>query len=559
MRVRRVSPAVIARIRSSVAASNEDRCLLRLPGDAVQTACAMSGARLYDRVPKPSHTETMNRHDPRYALVRRAMVLDADNLTQRVVSGASFTFLGIVLRTLITVGSMAILARLLTPADFGYLAMATVVTEFAAMLGSFGLTNILIQRRRITRLQLDTIFWAAFGTGCALALLVFGLSFAAGYLFGDAVIGSLLRVLCLNFIISALGTVSEALLTRLMRFRVIFVIRVTAGAMRSAVAVICAWRGLEIWSLVAGSLTGPFVTLVLLGCVAGYVPRWRFSMPYLRLTLKTCGGYLGNAVLFYICMNIDLFLIGKQLGANALGYYQASRSLTDEVRGRLAWPLQRVLFPALSSIQNDLSRLQHSVLRAARLLAAILCPVGLGIAAAAPEIVPVLYGEKWLPMIPVLTMLGISIAARASTALAPPLFYSRNKVTLAFRYNVAETILLVVSVVIALPYGLEVTAMAIAANSLCSVIIFWFAFRLIGLGFSDVLHVLSCPALASIAMWIAISFLRKIVPADDINIVLRLIMTVIYGAIVYCTVLIVMSRQYWHAFIELFRQIGLRK
>jgi len=519
----------------------------------------MSGAHLYDRLPEPSHTGTMNRHDPRYALVRRAMVLDADNLTQRVVSGAGLTFLGIALRTLITVGSMAILARLLTPADFGYLAMATVITEFAAMLGSFGLTNILIQRRRVTRLQLDTIFWAAFGTGCTLASLVFGLSFVAGHLFGDAIIGSLLRVLCLNFVISALGTVSEALLARLMRFHIVFVIQVTAIAIRSAVAVICAWQGLEVWSLVAGSLTGPFITVALLSCVTGYVPRWRFSVPYLRLTLKTCGGYLGNTVLFYVCMNIDLFLIGKQLGANALGYYQTSRSLTDEVRGRLAWPLQRVLFPALSSIQNDLSRLQHSVLRAARLLAAILCPIGLGIAAAAPEIVPVLYGEKWLPMVPILSMLGISSAARASTALAPPLFYVRNKVTLAFRYSVVETILLVVSVVIALPYGLEVTAMTIAANSLFSVIIFWFAFRLIGLGFSDVLHVLSCPVFASIIMWIAISFLRKIVPVDDINIVLRLLMTIIFGAVVYCTAIIGMSRQYWHSFIELFRHTGLRK
>ncbi|MDR1424011.1 MAG: lipopolysaccharide biosynthesis protein [Azoarcus sp.] len=501
----------------------------------------------------------MNRHDPRHALVRRAMVLDADNLTQRVVSGASFTFLGIALRTLITVGSMAILARLLTPADFGYLAMATVVTEFAAMLGSFGLTNILIQRRRVTRLQLDTIFWAAFGTGCALALLVFGLSFVAGRLFGDAIIGSLLRLLCLNFVISALGTVSEALLARLMRFRAIFVIQVTAIALRSTVAMICAWQGLEVWSLVAGSLTGPIVTVVLLSAVAGYVPRWRFSMSYLRFTLKTCGGYLGNTVLFYLCMNIDLFLIGKQLGANALGYYQTSRSLTDEVRGRLAWPLQRVLFPALSSLQNDLSRLRHSVLKATRLLAALLCPIGFGIAAAAPEIVPVLYGEKWLPMIPILTMLGINIAARASTALAPPLFYSQNKVTLIFRYNVIETMLLVTSVVIALPYGLEAIATAIAANSLFSVIIFWFAFRLIGLGFSDVLHVLSCPLFASITMWIAISLLRKVVPVEDVNIVLRLIMTIAYGAIVYCTVLVMMSRQYWHAFVELFRQVGRRK
>lgn len=97
----------------------------------------------------------MRRRD---TIVRRAFVLDSRQLGGRVVIGAGFKFAGIALRTLITFGSLAVLARLLEPADFGYVAMATVVTEFAALFSTFGMTNVLTQRQVINRLQIDTVF-----------------------------------------------------------------------------------------------------------------------------------------------------------------------------------------------------------------------------------------------------------------------------------------------------------------------------------------------------------------------------------------------------------------
>ena len=98
-------------------------------------------------------------------LVQRAFSPSSDNLGRRVVDSAAFTFLGIAIRTGITLGSMAILARLLTPADFGHIAMATVVTELAALFANFGFGYILIQRSKIARIQIDTMFWAALWAG----------------------------------------------------------------------------------------------------------------------------------------------------------------------------------------------------------------------------------------------------------------------------------------------------------------------------------------------------------------------------------------------------------
>ena len=493
----------------------------------------------------------MKRHHPRHLTVRQALALNSSNLGQRVVSGASFALLGIGLRTVLTIGSMSILARLLTPADFGYLAMATVVTEFAGMLGSFGFANILIQRQTVTRLQLDTTFWASFGLGGLLAACVFLLSFFTQWIFDDATTGPLLRVMCLTFVFSSLTTVHEAILARLMRFRTEFFIQITSLTLRSLVAILFAYLGHGVWSLVYASLIGVIINSLLMMTAIRYRPRLRFHFQYLQSSWKTGSSYLGNTLLYYLNMNTDLLLIGRQLGASSLGFYQNARSLTDEVRGRIAMPLQRVLFPAFSSLQTDKARLQQSVVRSARLLAALICPIGLGLAAVAQEIVPVLYGEQWLPMIPILSMLGISAALRGSTATASSLFNAQDKVALAFRYNIIATVLLLISILLGLPHGLNAVAIAVAANSLFSVFVFRIALGLIGLDSRHVAHILARPLIASLVMWAGIAYLRNLPFFSSSFLALRLGLLIISGAFIYAVMLHWSSRQYLQDFSEL--------
>lgn len=502
-----------------------------------------------------NHLSGTHRNAARHIVVRSAFVLNKGNLGGRVVSGAGFTLLGIVLRTLLTIGSMSILARLLTPADFGYIAMAAVVTEFAGLLNSFGLANILIQRRVVSRVQLDTVFWASLLIGGIITLLVFGISFASGWLFADEVTGDLLRVLCLTFLFGSLATVHEALISRLMRFRIEFWIQICTIVIRSIVAIILAYQGFGVWSLVAGAITGSIVGPVLLLIAVPYLPRFRFHLRYLISSWKASGSYMGNTVIYYVSMNVDIFLIGRQLGAQALGYYQNARSLSDDVRGRIAMPLQRVLFPALSALQDDQSRLQQSVLRCARLLAAIICPIGFGLAAISSDLVPVLYGDQWLAMIPILSMLGVSAALRGSTAIASSLFNSQNKVGLGFRYNLAGMILLVVSVLLTLPHGLTSVAAVISANALFSVLTLRVSFGLIALGTRDIINVLLRPILASCAMWGCILLLQQNLASSPLHVSLKLLLDIAFGALVYSLFLHLLSRQYLAEFRELSRRL----
>ncbi|MEF8719522.1 MAG: lipopolysaccharide biosynthesis protein [Candidatus Accumulibacter necessarius] len=486
--------------------------------------------------------------------MRRALVLRADDLGRRVINGATFQFLGIMLRTVITIGSTAILARLLTPADFGYIAMATVVTELAALFSNFGFNNLLIQRRVISRLQMDTVFWAGTALGVLLAAAVFVMSFFADWLFDDALVGDLLKVLCLPFLMIGLTIIPGVVLARLMHFRTDFWIQITTIVTRTLVAIGFAWIGFGVWSLVAGALTSTLVQVVLGCAVVPYRPRLRFHLPYIMSTWRTSSSYFGGGLLFYANMNVDLMLIGRQLGAVSLGYYQTARSLTDEIRARIAMPLQHVLFPAFAAVQADPERGREMLMRSGRMLAAIVIPIGFGVSATAPELVPTLYGPQWSAMIPVMSMFGLSAALKASMAIATPLFNAHNRVGLALKYNVVSSLLVVAAIWLTLPYGIEAVAQGLVLVSFYSLIPFRTALGLIGLGFRHIWQILGLPTLAAVVLWASV-YLARPFSTEWISMAGgRLALYVVLGGCVYLLTLHLLSRQYLRDFSDLARR-----
>lgn len=490
----------------------------------------------------------------RSTLLRRSFVLRSDDLGRKVLSGASFQFLGVGLRTVITIGSTAILARLLAPADFGYVAMATVITEFAALFSNFGFNALLIQRRAINRLQVDTVFWASVMLGVALAIGVFASSFFAGWLFSDPLVGEILRVLCLTFVIGSLPTIPDVVLGRLMRFQTTFWIQIVTVATRTAVAIAFAHAGFGVWSLVAGAITGALVQAALGFVAVPYRPRLRFHLPLLLSTWRTSGSYFGTGLLFYASTNVDLMMIGRQLGAAQLGYYQNARSFTHEIISRIAMPLHQVLFPAFSAIRADQERMQSVVTKSGRMLAAVVAPMGFGVSATAPDLVPVLYGSQWLAMIPVVAFFGISVAIKASTVIVTPIFNACDRVGLGLKYYSLGVALTIFGIWLTMPYGIEAVSASGLVVALYSLVPFRAALALIGLRVRHVGRILGPPLLASGGMWLSIAAFRTISSTLTSSSAVLLAMHVGLGVIVYVVLLIVVSRQY----VQEFRDLALR-
>jgi len=270
--------------------------------------------------------------------------------------------------------------------------------------------------------------------------------------------------------------------------------------------------------------------------------------------------YFGSNILYYLNMNVDLLLIGRSLGATPLGYYQNARSLTDEIRGRIAMPLQRVLFPAFSALQNDQKRLQTSVMRAGRLLAAIIIPVGVGLSAIAQDLVPVLYGPQWLAMIPLLSMFGISGAIRGATAISSSLFNAMNQVPLAFKYNTIGTLLTASAIIVTLPYGIEAVTLAVMLSNLYALVTFRIGLGLIGLHTRHMLDILGYPTLAATGMWIAVILIRTWTKEWINDAIILLLLHIFLGATFYISALLITSINYYKDVIIFIKsQTQLRK
>jgi PST family polysaccharide transporter len=363
-------------------------------------------------------------------------------------------------------------------------------------------------------------------------------------------VGPLLQVLSLTFVLNSLTAVPWVVLSRLLFFRTEFWAQIWTVAIRTLAALACAYAGMGVWSLVVGALVGAVAAVMVNFVCVPYLPRMRFHLPLLTSTWRTSGSYFGSSLLYYTNVNLDLLLIGRFLGATPLGYYQNARSLTDEIRARIAMPIQHVLFPAFAAVQSEPQRIQQLVMRAGRLLAAIVIPVGFGVSANATELVLVLYGAQWVPMISVMSMFGLSAAIRAATAISSPLFNANNRVGLALRYNVIGTTLLVAGVVIAMPYGIDVVAVTVAVTSLYSLVGFRAGFGLIGLGWQHMLTVLGPPTLAASVMWLATLGLREVSAAWNVHLSVLLLAHVGLGAAIYALSLHLISNQYLHDFRE---------
>lgn len=473
--------------------------------------------------------------------VQKAFQPTADNLGKRVVGGAAFTIVGVAVRTAITIGSMAVLARLLTPTDFGHLAMATVITELAAIFSNFGFGAILVQRLRITRVQMDTMHWCAVALGASLTTLIFGLSFAADHLFHDPTVGPLLRVLCFSFILEELAMVPRSLLARRMMFKEEFAVQSTAMLARAATAVLFAMHDFGVMSLAFGAMIGFLVQAFAYQYLAGYWPRPRFSRVFLRSTWRTNSGYFGNGILFYINNNLDFFLVGRMLGAAPLGQYQNARSLTDEVRVRMAQPLQRVLFPAFAAIQDDLPRFSASILRSGRVLSLLFVPAGFGLAAVAPELVLVLYGDQWLPMIPILQLLAVSTGFSAAASISNPIFNATNRIGLSFQLYCAWTVLSVLFILVGSYWGLLGIAWSRLAMTAVNVVFLQISFRLVRLGWKHVWQVMGMPCLASIVMCLVLLQARELLARTSMATAAMLITLIAAGAAVYILLVLLTS------------------
>ena len=378
----------------------------------------------------------------------------------RIASGLAWKVVSQVFRQLSRVAVVVVLARLLTPSDYGLAAMVLVFSSLILIFADLALGAALVQRRELSELDRSTVFWTSVLTGTAFTLLGVAASWPLAAFYGEPEVQPLFAVLSLSFIVTALGTTQSALLNREMRFKNLE-LRMMAGTLVGGTAGIAvAWAGFGAWAIIVQQLAIALTSTTLLWVASPWRPRLLFSTASFRALASFSGNVFGTRLLFYANRNLDNLLIGRFLGPAALGAYALAYNVMLMPLSRIAQPIVEVLFPAMSRIQEDRPRMAAMWLRANRMIGAVTIPAMVGLMIVAPEFVLVLFGERWEAATPVIQILAWVGLLQSLQRLNSSVLLACDRTGTLFRYS----IVVLVASVIAFGAGLNWGIVGIAAG-----------------------------------------------------------------------------------------------
>ncbi len=317
------------------------------------------------------------------------------NLKQRTISSGAITLFSQAVKFVLTVGSTMVLARLLSPRDFGLVAMVGTVTAFLRVFKDAGLSAATVQRESITHAQVSNLFWINLGISAFMAALVACLSPLIAWFYKEPKLVGLTLALSTTFLLSGSTIQHAALLNRQMRFKAIAVIEVGSMTIAVLVGVIMAFLGCGYWSLVGLSVAQETAGIVLTWSVS----RWRPQLPVRRSgtrSLLNFGANLtGASLVRCLTQNMDSLLIGRFYGADAVGLYSRAMALLMRPLNQLLNPITSVFEPTLARLQHEPERYRRTFLQAydATALAGFV-GAGLMLPLSHP-ITIVLLGPKW--------------------------------------------------------------------------------------------------------------------------------------------------------------------
>jgi O-antigen/teichoic acid export membrane protein len=385
-----------------------------------------------------------------YRAFARPTVVD---LKQRSVEGGFATVCAQVAKFVLQTGTMMLLARLLSPEDFGLQGMVVALTGFLGLFRDAGLGTATVQRLEITQEQTSTLFWINVAVGAALAICTTVLAPVLVRFYHEPRLYWIAVLSAGAFVFSGLAAQHQALLMRGMRFVTLAKIDVITLAVSSAAGIVMAMLGWRYFALVGMALISSMVSAAGVWLAVPWVPglpRRRCGvLSMLRFgSLSTC-----NSLVVFLAWNSEKILLGRFWGADSLGLYGRAYQLVTLPVQQLNSAMTSVAFPALSRIQDDADRFARSFLRGYSLLVSLTVPITVSCALFAGEIVRVVLGAKWMEAAPIFRLLAPTALVFAIANPLSWLVLSTGRAGRALSISLAATPLVIVGIALGLSHG----------------------------------------------------------------------------------------------------------
>ena len=356
--------------------------------------------------------------------------------------------------------TFVILARILAPQDFGVLAIAQVAISFCYLFWDAGLEKALIQTKESLDEAANIVFWINLGLG----FLIYGVLFLTAPLlanfFNSPASCDVLKVLGLQIFIGSLSTVQVGLFLRKLDFKKLFWARLANSAIPAFVSIPLAYLGYGVWALVASSLAGALINMIILWLQSPWRPKFSFDMAVAREM-----GNFGIWVIFdsfigWFISQGDAVVIGRYLGVKDLGIYRTGRNMIDIVFALTLNPIQPILYPAFSALHRDKAGLQSFLHKTNRILMALSLPIGTGIMCIASPLVAVVLGAKWQGVEVVLSIMGLQMSLGWLIGANPEIYRAMGRPDVQSKIGIITIPLYLIVYFLAAPLGLRAFVLA---------------------------------------------------------------------------------------------------
>lgn len=470
------------------------------------------------------------------------------DLRERAVRGTLARICAQSANLALRVASLAVLARLLTPNDFGLVGMVAVLTGILNLFRDFGLSAASVQHAQITEEQTSTLFWinvlfgalvAAVGAGCAPFVVD---------LYHEPRLFWVTIAMSSTFLFNATGIQHSALLQRELRFTTLSIIDTGSYIMGTAVAIGGALAGWGYWALVAMAIAVPLVSTTGFWVTASWVPglprRGVGVVPMMRfgstLTL--------NGIVLYVASNFEKVLLGRYWGADAIGIYGRSYQLIRIPTDTLTSAVGEVAFSALSRVQDDAQRLRSYFLKGYSLVLALTLPATVACGVLAPDLIGLILGPKWKAAAPIFRLLTPTILVFAIVDPLSWLVMSIGWAARCLKISLVIAPLMIVSYFVGLTHGPNGVAFAYSAIMLASLVpvVAWSVHRT-AVSFKDIVMTASRPLIASLTAG-AVAFVACTAYGRyDHHLARLMIGCVVLLAVYLVTILYVMRQKSYYA------------
>ena len=454
------------------------------------------------------------------------------NLKDKTVNGVSWSFIGSFSNQFISFVFGIILARLLSPADYGLIALTYVFIAIANTFMDSGFSVALIRKKGITERDYCTaLYFNIFVALLCYSLIFFIAPYAASF-YKNPLFSPVLRVVGLSIVINSFGTVQMVKYMREIDFKRLSLMSISSNLVGCLVGLILAYLHYGVWALVFQTLSSNF----LLVCFYWLTSQWRpydsFSKKSFRYLFGFGSKLLASGLLNVIFNNIYPIIIGKLYSASNLGFYTKAYTFAQLPSYTLTEVMQKVTFPVLSKIQDDEDYLRNNYRKLIKLSTFIVFPLMMGLAAVASPLIHVLLTEKWAQSIVYLQIICFAVMWYPVNSINLNLLQVKGRSDLFLRLEIIKKIMAVVVIFCVVPFGVIGICFGSVFSSIVSLFInTYYTGKLINLGFTTQMKDIVPTLFNSIIMGASVYILVLIVPWKIVS----LMLAVVSGIIIYST------------------------